>query len=158
LRLRLLQRLRTSYHRLLSNRSYRRQRNSLRTSRHRCRAGNRLYRQQKNKPVDNYPTEQEVLARINAIIKNIGRPTPYKIAFRYFIKWDDAWSPIPSAREHEPFWSTNYRKPNGGMLLDHMAELGFSAGQTIYIGDRPEDQAAAQAAGCYFAWERDYFP
>jgi D-glycero-D-manno-heptose 1,7-bisphosphate phosphatase len=120
--------------------------------------GYRLYRQQHNKPVDTYPTEQEVLDRIAAIVQNIGRPIPYKIAFSYYIKHHKSWTPVPPGREQDPFWSTNYRKPNGGMLLDHMAELGFSADQTIYIGDRPEDEAAAQTAGCHFAWEHDFFP
>ncbi len=79
---------------------------------------------QNNKPIDDFPTEQEVLDRISIIIKNIGHPIPFKIAFNYYIKWDDVWSPIPPGREQDPFWSSNYRKPNGGMLIDHMQEIG----------------------------------
>lgn len=119
--------------------------------------GYRLYRQQNNKSIDDFPTEQDVLDRIHTIIKSIGHEVPYKIAFNYYVKWDNVWSPIPPGRELDPFWSSNYRKPSGGMLADHMSELGFSRDQTIYIGDRPEDQAAAQSAGCHFAWEHDFF-
>lgn len=119
--------------------------------------GYRAYRKNKQKPFDEYPTEAKVLERIDGILENIGQPVPFKIAFQYFMKWDKSWSPIPRGREDDPFWSTDYRKPNPGMLLDHMLEQRANAGETIYIGDRPEDEAAAQTAGCQFMWAWEFF-
>lgn len=49
------------------------------------------------------------------------------------------------------------RKPRPGMIIGIMQELGFDADDTIFIGDRPEDEAAARAAGIYFEWADDFF-
>lgn len=119
--------------------------------------GYRLFRQARNKSFDVYPTEQEVLDRMGAIIENIGRPVPINIAFNYYVEWAKCWSPIPEGREAEPYWRSDFRKPGAGMLTDHMQKLGVGPTDTIYIGDRPEDEGAAQAAGCDFAWAWDYF-
>ena len=119
--------------------------------------GYRLFRQSRNKTFEVYPTEQDVLERMAAIIENIGRPVPLNIAFSYYVEWAKSWSPIPEGREAEPYWRTDFRKPGGGMLLDHMHALNVPPSQTIYVGDRPEDEGAAQAAGCDFAWAWDYF-
>ena len=119
--------------------------------------GYRQYRQTKGKPFDEYPTEENVLQRIDGILENIGHKIDYKIAFQYYMKWDKSWAPIPNGREADPFWSTNYRKPNPGMLLDHMAEQNITPEKTIYIGDRPEDEGAAKAAQCHFMWAWEFF-
>ncbi len=116
-----------------------------------------LYRKSKGKPFDEFPTEQEVLDRLAGILHNIGHQVPFKAAFRYYMKWEKAWSPVPADREDEPFWSPDYRKPKPGMLLDHLAEHAVSPANAIYIGDRPEDEGAAQAAGCDFMWAWDFF-
>lgn len=49
------------------------------------------------------------------------------------------------------------RKPNPGMLLEAMQLADVSAEETLMVGDRPEDEAAAKAAGCAFMWAKDYF-
>lgn len=62
---------------------------------------------------------------------------------------------------HEPEKGVSYRaffrKPQPGMLLWLMLWLESPATDTIYIGDRPEDRAAAQAAGINFRWANDFF-
>jgi len=49
------------------------------------------------------------------------------------------------------------RKPNPGMLLEAMQLADVSAEETLMIGDRPEDEAAALAAGVAFQWAKDFF-
>ena len=49
------------------------------------------------------------------------------------------------------------RKPCGAMLRELMAEAGLSIDQTMFIGDRPEDEAAAADAGVTFMWAHDFF-
>ena len=48
-----------------------------------------------------------------------------------------------------------YRKPEPGMLLAISTWAGLRP--DLMVGDRPEDQAAAKAAGFTFEWAADYF-
>jgi D-glycero-D-manno-heptose 1,7-bisphosphate phosphatase len=59
---------------------------------------------------------------------------------------------IDRYREDSPL-----RKPGPGMLLEIMQELEVSADKTLMVGDRPEDQQAAQTAGVGFIWADDFF-
>lgn len=49
------------------------------------------------------------------------------------------------------------RKPGPGMLLEAMDHFGVSREETLFIGDRSEDERAAQAAETTFAWAWEYF-
>lgn len=49
------------------------------------------------------------------------------------------------------------RKPNPGMLIGIMRELGFSPDDTVMIGDMESDKEAAKNAGCKFFWAADFF-
>jgi D-glycero-D-manno-heptose 1,7-bisphosphate phosphatase len=49
------------------------------------------------------------------------------------------------------------RKPRPGMLLEIMRKSGAEADDTLFVGDRPEDFVAAQAAGVEFVWSQDFF-
>jgi HAD superfamily hydrolase (TIGR01662 family) len=49
-------------------------------------------------------------------------------------------------------WRPDWRKPAPGMLLQALADLGAMPGEALMIGDRPEDQMAALAAGVPFQW------
>lgn len=49
------------------------------------------------------------------------------------------------------------RKPAPGMLIELMAELGFSPDQTVMVGDWDSDKQAAEAAGCQFIWAHEFF-
>lgn len=49
------------------------------------------------------------------------------------------------------------RKPGPGMLLEAMDAVEVGPKETLYVGDRPEDQLAAEAAGCNFCWAWEFF-
>jgi D-glycero-D-manno-heptose 1,7-bisphosphate phosphatase len=49
----------------------------------------------------------------------------------------------------------NFRKPEPGMLI--AAAKWACVNEAIMIGDRPEDEAAAAAAGFAFEWAADFF-
>lgn len=49
------------------------------------------------------------------------------------------------------------RKPNPGMLLEAMEHFHVSPDETLMVGDRPEDEQSAQAAGVAFQWADDFF-
>lgn len=56
---------------------------------------------------------------------------------------------------HESLKGT-YRKPNPGMLLWTMAWLGVDKADTLYVGDRLEDEQAAAAAEVEFLWAQEW--
>lgn len=49
------------------------------------------------------------------------------------------------------------RKPGPGMLLSIIQKSGESASDTLMVGDRPEDEQAAMAAGVDFQWADTFF-
>lgn len=49
------------------------------------------------------------------------------------------------------------RKPGSGMLLEAMQDFEASPDETLMVGDRPEDEQAARAAGVAFLWADQYF-
>lgn len=49
-------------------------------------------------------------------------------------------------------WSGQYRKPGAGMLQLALARHKQRPQESLYVGDRPEDEAAAQRAGVAFEW------
>lgn len=49
------------------------------------------------------------------------------------------------------------RKPGPGMLLMAMDHFNVGPEETLMIGDRAEDEKAAQAASCSFLWAWEYF-
>jgi D-glycero-D-manno-heptose 1,7-bisphosphate phosphatase len=53
-------------------------------------------------------------------------------------------------------WSGTYRKPGAGMLNLAMVRHKYSPQNTLYVGDRPEDEAAARRAGVQFQWAADW--
>lgn len=50
-------------------------------------------------------------------------------------------------------WSGQYRKPGAGMLQLALVRHKQSPQQALYVGDRPEDETAAQRAGIAFEWD-----
>ena len=50
-----------------------------------------------------------------------------------------------------PDSNSTHRKPAPGMLLDIMHNIGATAEDTMFIGDKYSDYQAAQNAGCHFA-------
>ncbi len=63
----------------------------------------------------------------------------------------------PQAKIEEYRKDSDRRKPGPGMLLDAMGALKIGPIHTLMVGDRPEDEQAAQAAGVAFAWSKDFF-
>ena len=98
-----------------------------------------------------YSTLDEAVERIQWIAGQIG-------AERWIIS---TWHRSGKRQfQHDPESGVSYRqffrKPQPGMLLWLMLRLEFGAPTTRYIGDRPEDRAAALAAGIGFAWANDF--
>lgn len=56
---------------------------------------------------------------------------------------------------HNP--SDQRRKPGPGMLLEAMAHCSVLPTDALFVGDRPEEQQAAAAAGVAFQWAKDFF-
>lgn len=53
-------------------------------------------------------------------------------------------------------WRGDWRKPAPGMLLRAVEDAGAELADALMIGDRPEDQAAAVAAGTAFRWADEW--
>ena len=53
-------------------------------------------------------------------------------------------------------WSGQYRKPGAGMLNLAIARHKHTSHDTLYVGDRPEDEVAARRAGVQFQWAWDW--
>ena len=53
-------------------------------------------------------------------------------------------------------WSGQYRKPRSGMLNLAMVRHKHIPSSTWYVGDRPEDEAAARRARVQFQWAEDW--
>jgi histidinol phosphatase-like enzyme len=68
----------------------------------------------------------------------------------------DGWAELECHEKDNILGIGNFRKPNPGMLNTIVVntEIGLS---TLMVGDRPEDQAAAKAAGFAFEWANDFF-
>lgn len=49
------------------------------------------------------------------------------------------------------------RKPNAGMIIEAMQAYHVSASETLFVGDRPEDEEAAKNARCAFQWAHEFF-
>lgn len=105
-----------------------------------------------------YPTEGDVLSRLDQIEQELVPPThelqsEIYAAFAYQSKAGN-WSPAPDNR---PCWSREWRKPNAGMLRQAMADAGVLAADTVFVGNGDEDRQAAQAAGIEFVEAKEFF-
>lgn len=49
------------------------------------------------------------------------------------------------------------RKPKPGMILDILRRASTPPEDAMYVGDRPEDEQAAESAGVAFSWAMDFF-
>ena len=58
----------------------------------------------------------------------------------------------PGYRDESP-----RRKPGPGMLNEIIDASGEAKQDTLMVGDRPEDEQAAQAAGVAFMWANEFF-
>lgn len=56
-----------------------------------------------------------------------------------------------------PYASSPYRKPSPYMLLRIVDAWGARLDRTLFVGDSPEDQQAAERAGVAFCWAWQFF-
>jgi HAD superfamily hydrolase (TIGR01662 family) len=110
---------------------------------------------------DHYPTEADVLERAHAVAKKLGIfPLLVGISYAYQTKagqWLDGDMPQVEVTDTWIAWQRDWRKPSPGMLLAAMRYVNVRPHNTIMVGDRDEDRAAAEAAGCAFTWAEDFF-
>jgi D-glycero-D-manno-heptose 1,7-bisphosphate phosphatase len=98
-----------------------------------------------------YNSEKDVRAKFARALEALGLPDNTHIAFCF----SDARS--KDARYNKPE-DVARRKPSGAMLREIMAAFPDAAAKGVfYVGDRPEDQAAAADAGVPFMWAADFF-
>ena len=97
-----------------------------------------------------YNSEGDFEAKLAKSLQALGLAanTPYRVCYHH---------PKASLDQYRDEAGCARRKPSGAMIKELMQELGYSANQTMFIGDRPEDEQAADDAGVGFAWEREFF-
>ncbi|MBZ0294352.1 MAG: HAD hydrolase-like protein [Anaerolineae bacterium] len=105
-----------------------------------------------------YPTEDRIWSRVDAVQAQLpGGPYPANACFAYQNR-KGIWSPTPPDKRGQPEWSPDCRKPAPGMLRRAMTEAEIAnPADCLMVGDRVEDQLAAQAAGCAFQWAWEFF-
>lgn len=105
-----------------------------------------------------YPSEAEIIERLSQITAELGEGQNIStyVCYRYKDRTGKG-TPIPPDRTGDPCWSTEWRKPSPGMLLQAMRDARVPAEETLFIGNGSADAGAARAAGCAFQWASDFF-
>jgi HAD superfamily hydrolase (TIGR01662 family) len=118
----------------------------------------RWLKQRGSRKYEKYPTEDEIEKRMAELLVGLGAPAdiPIYVSYRYLTK-EGSWVPVPDEKSGSPRWQSSWRKPNPGMLEQAMKDAGTAAHRTLFVGDSPDDQGAARAAGCAFAWAGSFF-
>lgn len=109
---------------------------------------------------EKYPSQAQAETRLSEVSATIGMlsqqcPETY-ICYAYQARSGN-WSPTPAGANSDLHWAQSWRKPAPGMLEQAIADARVIATQTLMVGDRDEDAGAAKAAGCMFAWAKDFF-
>jgi HAD superfamily hydrolase (TIGR01662 family) len=107
---------------------------------------------------ENFPTRQSVEERLKELVAALGgnASIPVYVSYRFRTK-EGRWTPAPKAEAEDPRWQKEWRKPNPGMLLQAIKDAGTEPQRTLFVGDSPDDQDAARAAGCAFEWAAEFF-
>lgn len=99
-----------------------------------------------------YTSEAVAWAKIRAALTALGLPADGIAAYACFAH---KGARRPEYREPRELAR---RKPSGAMIREAMADHQEAARLgVLYVGDRPEDQAAAQDAGVAFQWAEEFF-
>lgn len=115
---------------------------------------------------EKFPTKRSVQDRLDSISKQLGiwQHVTFHKSFAFQSKTGE-WGPTPYDPKDTSLgmktptaWRPDRRKPAPGMIVDAMAAHGVSSkNDVLMVGDRPEDQGAAQAAGVGFIWADNFF-
>lgn len=105
-----------------------------------------------------YPTKAQVEERFARLAEWLPpMPVDIWVCFLYKNK-NGVYSPVPDGvSDHDPRWLPQYRKPEPGMLIGAMEGAGVTKCDTLMVGDSADDEGAAKAAGCDFAWAWEFF-
>jgi len=106
-----------------------------------------------------YVTEAQAWEKIDSVFVPLG------LAMQTVRSSGDPRPPLVYACFHHPTAPAPYndprecarRKPSPAMLLEAMQDHNAPRVGTLYVGDREEDEAAAQAAGISFQWAHIFF-
>lgn len=104
-----------------------------------------------------YPRQEQIEQSYGALARRLlPDPDRFYVAFAYQDRRGH-WTPVPPAQQDNPRWSHAWRKPRPGMLRQAMEDCRAAPDRTLMVGDSPDDQAAAAAAGTAFQWADDFF-
>jgi D-glycero-D-manno-heptose 1,7-bisphosphate phosphatase len=95
-----------------------------------------------------YMKQEAILRELSRMIKEAGIP-----AGGLYICYTHPKATIEQYSDE----NDTRRKPGPGMLFDAMRDFDSEPEETLFVGDRPEDEEAAAAAGCDFIWAKDFF-
>jgi phosphoglycolate phosphatase-like HAD superfamily hydrolase len=104
---------------------------------------------------EEYPTEDSIWERFRALFPS--HTDRVLVSYAYQSQKSRQWSPTPPDAHMDVSWSQSWRKPDCGMLNYAMTLKGTHAYETLMVGDREEDQKAAEAAACDFMWAWHFF-
>lgn len=83
------------------------------------------------------------------------------VCHRLRLDWQAVFVCFADARSRDPRYNdpaqVARRKPSGAMIREAMQRYAYSPADTLFVGDRPEDEQAARDAGVAFQWAEDYF-
>jgi HAD superfamily hydrolase (TIGR01662 family) len=108
---------------------------------------------------NNFPSLDVVNRRLEMVVKEVSwaalhSPLIY-VAYAFRLKDGRVIYPV-GIKEH--LKDENLRKPCPGMILRAMSFKRIkNPADVLMVGDRPEDQQAAEAAGVAFSWNFDFF-
>lgn len=102
-------------------------------------------------------TEDECSAKLSQAIQQLGLNNP---------RSNGSTDPVVYCSIHHPNGKPPYndpelaarRKPSGAMIREAILDYPHSAARgVLFVGDRPEDEAAAKDAGVDFMWSNEFF-
>jgi len=95
-----------------------------------------------------YLKQDDILRQLARMAYSVGAP-----AGSLYICYTHPKATIEQYRAEDDY----RRKPGPGMLFEAMADFEANPDETLYVGDRPEDEEAAKNAGCAFMWADEFF-
>lgn len=97
-----------------------------------------------------YFTQDEVEAELTHLWQQMG----LEYGARLYVCYAHPKASVGGYRAEKDLFN---RKPMPGMLFQAMLDARVIAPDTLMVGDRPEDEQAAQNAGVAFMWANEFF-